>query len=122
MSFYLVLTNDFASFKGTLSQTYERPFHLNGDWEVAITYLRCQDKGSAVYVDCDLVNYGYFNNKRSQLLHVSDLKSYTVNRPRYVKVIKKRFWTINMKFAPNSNLSYFRSTLDIICVLHFRKA
>jgi len=117
-----VLTGDFGNFKGTLSQTYERPFRLTGDWEVAITYLRCQDKGSAVYVDCDLVDYSYFNKERSQLLHVSDLKSYSINRPQYVKVIKKRFWTINMKFATNSNVSDFRSTLDVICVLHFRKA
>lgn len=107
-------------FRGTLRQSYERPFKLSGDWEVAVTSLTL-DKSQSVFVLCDLVGYTFFNNAQMRYLDFYSPSTIRKNCPQYVKVEKKRFNSINVDIARLSGEEHFQLDHDITCILHFRK-
>src|SRR3977135_587947 len=117
-SFFVVM----RATSGTLTQRYDRPFRLNGEWEVALTHLKFQEKPWPVYVFCDLVEYTYVDKNLMQFLDYSNTKSLRNSSPCYLKVIKKRFSSIivNIRQQPDrDDLTSFAR--DVTCVLHFRK-
>lgn len=114
-SFFIVLTANKDNFNGRLQCTYDRAFRLSGCWEVALLNLSKSD--DAVYVFCDLVDYSHVNNNKVQLLDY-----YTENhQPEYVKVLYKRFNTINVDIRKTLEDYDYTSKEDIVCMLHFRK-
>lgn len=117
------MTMEGDDFRGTLNQQYDRAFRLNGEWEVALTHLRIRTMTAPLFVFCNLVDYSYVNNSRMQLLDFAnghEIRNYT---PRYVKVVKKRFSTINVSIKKHpDDADDLDSSAEVICVLHFRKA
>jgi hypothetical protein len=56
MSFFIVLTKHSATYKGYLSITFDRPYRLHGEWEVALVGLSIQG-GQTAFTLCDVVEY-----------------------------------------------------------------
>lgn len=106
---------------GTLSQTYDRPFRLMGDWEVALTHLKLTERPMPVFVFCDLVEYAHVNDKRMRFLDYWASKNHRIASPYYVKVVKKRFACINVNIGLQPDEEDLPSGTDITCILHFRK-
>lgn len=118
-SFFIVLTSDKESFNGRLSCTYDRMLRLNGHWEVALVQFNKTD--SAAYVLCDLVDYSHVNNNKVQLL--SYFSGNQSHPPSYIKLMHKRFSTINIDIKKTINGdSVPQFTEDITCVLHFKRS
>ena len=86
-----MLDENYIKFADRISQKYDKPFVLNGDWKVTIVRLKFEHKDVSlgVYVFCDLVEYSYCNGKRMQLLDYWDTKYINNPNPTYVRVIKK---------------------------------
>lgn len=120
-SFFIVLRREGNDIRDTLSQTYNRPFRLNGEWEVALTHLRLQPKIIPLFVFCDLVEYTYVNNTPMRFLEFVGTLDVQSNAPQYVKVAKKRFSSINVNIRQHPDHDDFKSLTAITCVLHFRK-
>jgi hypothetical protein len=120
-SFFIVLTCKKEDFTGRLSCTYDRPYRLSGDWEAALISLEFT-RGDSQYVTCDLVDYCNVNNTKVQLLDYFEAKGQRNVYPRYVKVIRKRFSSINVDIKSRLDSESNTSEKDITCVLHFRKA
>ena len=121
MSFFVVLMMGKDAFHGKLRQTFERPFKLSGDWEMAVASLAL-DKSQSVFVFCDLVGYTFVNDAQMQYLDFYSPSAIRKNSPQYVKVEKKRFSCINVDILNINGDETFRLDHDITCVLHFRKA
>ena len=107
-------------FEGRLSQKYDRQYRLNGEWEMAVVSLRMEINFCAM-IYCDLVGYSAVNNEQLQFLDFFNPLSTRNNSPRYVKVVKKRFNTINVDILKQTADGDHSSNLDVTCVLHFRK-
>ena len=121
-SFFIVLTADQKAYNGTLHQTFDRPYRLSGEWEMALTCIKYQ-KSEQCFVFCDLVDYSHVANEKMQFLDFVDSRMTRNNYPRYVKVIRKRFNSINITIREKLlDVSPHLSDSDVTCVLHFRKA
>src|SRR3981189_846536 len=120
-SFFVVMTVGGGEFSGTANRSYQRPFRLNGEWEMALTHLKMAEKSWAVYVFCDLVEYAYVDNSLMPFLDYCNVKSLRNSCPRYVKVTKKRFSSINVSMRRHPNYDDLTNASDVVCVLHFRK-
>jgi hypothetical protein len=115
-----VLTRPSEKFKGNLNVDFENPYRLNGDWEMAVTSLSYSGN-FPLFVLCDLVGYSHVNNNKVQYLDFFDNVCRNSN-PRYVKVIKKRFQSINVDIRHSLSDETISSDGEVICVLHIRKA
>lgn len=122
MSFFVVLTMDKAVFKGRLNTSFERAYRLKGDWEMALTHLNIGPNQGCLFVMCDLIDYSCINDEKHQFLDYYDINFIRNPRPNYVKVTHKRFNCINISIKRTVNDDSLTSELDIVCVLHFRKA
>lgn len=119
MSFFIVLTN--SEFEYNLTQDYDEPFRLMGDWEVALTHLRFEEKLIPVFVFCDLVEYTKINNCTMRFLDLVNPSSLRNSAPHYVKVARKRFSSININIRTRPEVNDLKSDYRVYCVLHFRK-
>ena len=108
-------------FNGTISRIFDKQYRLNGDWEMSVTHLTFQEN-FPVYIFCDLVEYAHVNGKQMQFLDYFPTTTTRNELPRYVKVVKKRFNTINVDIRRHPNIVEHSSNLEITIVLHFRKA
>jgi hypothetical protein len=123
-----VLLEPSKDFKGTISRIFDKQYRLNGDWEMAVTHLTFQENvyenvtNFPVYIFCDLVEYAHVNGKQMRFLDYFPTTAIRNELPRYVKVIKKRFNTINVDIRRHPNIVEHSSNLEIVIVLHFRKA
>jgi|GraSoiStandDraft_23_1057293.scaffolds.fasta_scaffold261130_2 hypothetical protein len=115
-----------VNFRGALSETFDKTYRLAGDWEVAVVNLTL-DKSLAVFIFCDLVGFSHINTDQMQFLDYYSPNTIRKNCPQYVKVVKKRFNSININFDFNDadvllvSDSSAAGLKDIVCVLHFRK-
>jgi len=120
MSFYIVLSGKTTSFSSHFTKTY----NLRGEWEVAVTssIINGESKAKMYWTMCDVADYSYVNDIPMQLVDImlADVKKSI--KPMYVKVIKKRFSSINIELKQDPNKEEEISALDITCILHFRKA
>src|ERR1700721_2644322 len=92
-SFGLVITcNDF---RDTICQSYDNPFRLVGEWEVALTHLGFEEKIGPLFVFCGLVDYCKVNDVSMRFLDLVIPKILRTS-PKYVKVVKKRFSRISI--------------------------
>ena len=121
MSFYIVLTADADSFDGKLHLNFERPYNLQGKWEMAVISFS-YDRNEKVFLFCNLVEYSYVNNTKMQFLDYLNTKNIKNPHPRYVKVNRKRFANINVEVRQNIDNSSMSSNSNVVCVLHFRKS
>src|SRR5258708_39266509 len=94
-SFFIVLTMSKNDFNGRLSQSYDRQYRLNGEWEMAVVSLRMEINYCAM-IYCDLVGYSHVNDEQHQFLDFANPLHTRNASPRYVKVVKKRFNNINV--------------------------
>ena len=62
-----MLLEPLKDFNGTISRIFDRPYRLNGDWEMAVTHLTFEDNWP-VFIFCDLVEYAHVNNRQMQFL------------------------------------------------------
>lgn len=118
-SFFIVLTCEKDNFNGRLSCTYDRVHRLHGYWEVALVEFNKTE--TPIFITCDLIDYSHVNNSKMQLLDYFSAQS--VRHPNYIKLMHKRFSSINVdvKKAINSDIvPIFKE--DITCVLHFRRS
>ena len=120
-SFSIVLTSSSLAFAGTLSHAYERPFRLSGEWEMALTHLKCEEKPWPLYVFCDLLEYTHVDNNMMQFLDYCNTNTLRNPYPRYVKIAKKRFSSININIKRHPEYDNLTSVGEITCILHFRK-
>ena len=119
MSFFVMICAD--ALDCTIKQQYEKPFRLTGEWEVALTYLKFDFDKPPVFVFCNLVDYCYVNDTRMQFLDTILICEPRNPAPKYVKVIKKRFSSINVNIRRNPALDDLTSRATVTCVQHFRK-
>jgi hypothetical protein len=118
-SFLIVLTCEKESFNGRLSCVYDRVQRLLGYWEVALVDFNKTE--TPLFITCDLIDYSFVNNSKVQLLDY--FSSQSARQPNYIKLMHKRFSSINVdiKKAINSDtVPQFKE--DITCVLHFRRS
>ena len=120
-SFFIVLTEPLKDFQGTISRVFDNPYRINGNWEMAVTHLTFEES-FPVFIFCDLVEYSYVNKERMRFLDYNPTTITRNNSPRYVKVIKTRFNSINVDIRRHPNIAEHSSNLEITLVLHFRKA
>ena len=121
MSSFFVVLASMEPVTDTITQIYERPFRLNGDWEVALTHLQYDEKLWPLFVFCDVVEYTYVNGSRMRFLDLVNSTSLRNESPVYVKVVKKRFSSININIRKDLDYDHLTSQSGITCVLHFRK-
>src|SRR5579863_2121277 len=95
-SFFIVLVRE--NFNTTITQEFERPYRLTGEWEVALTQLRLEPKLKPLplFVLCDLVDYCNINNVPMQFLDLISSGNLRNSSPKYVRVVKKRFSSIKV--------------------------
>ena len=93
-----MLTRPSEKFSGNLNLQFENPYRLNGDWEMAVTSLSYSG------------NFPLFDKVCRNC------------SPKYVKVIKKRFQSINVDIRHNLSNETISSDSDVVCVLHLRKS
>ena len=118
-SFFIVLTSDKDAFNGRLSCTYDRVQRLTGYWEVALVDFSKTE--SPLYILCDLIDYSHVNNSKVQLLDYFSKQN--LRRPNYIKLMHKRFSSINIDIKKSINSDTIpQFTEDITCMLHFRRS
>lgn len=133
-SFNLMLTCQKKQFTGRLSCTYDRPYRLCGSWEA--TLISFTRTNLPVYILCDLLEYSEVNQCKVQLLDYF-YSSYGIKsegHTQYVKLLHKRFSTINIDIkirleAANSESSedwnlkniFASEAEEVTCLLHFRR-
>ena len=118
-SFFIVLTSDKDAFNGRLSCTYDRVQRLTGYWEVALVDFSKTE--SPLYILCDLIDYSHVNNSKVQLLDYFSKQN--LRRPNYIKLMHKRFSSINIDVKKSINSDTIpQFTEDITCMLHFRRS
>jgi hypothetical protein len=118
-SFSLVITCD--NFRDTICQSYDNPFRLVGEWEVALTHLGFEEKIGPLFVFCDLVDYCKVNDVSMRFLDLVNPKNLRTSSPKYVKVVKKRFSRINISIKKTPEHDDLQSINTVVCVLNFRK-
>lgn len=106
---------------GTLHRDYYRPFRLSGEWEVALTHLKMPERSFPVYVLCDLIEHTYVDNTLVQFLDFWNTKNHRIATPTYVRLVKKRFSSINVNIKREPNQEDLLTSAHVTCVLHFRK-
>jgi hypothetical protein len=112
------------NFRDTICQAYDVPFRLVGEWEVALTHLAFEEeeeKVGALFVFCDLVDYCKVNDASMRFLDLVNPKNLRTPSPKYVKVVKKRFASINISIKKSPEQDDLASVNSVICVLNFRK-
>src|SRR5436190_22723647 len=119
-SFFIVRTRPSEKFSGNLNLQFENPYRLNGDWEMAVTSLSYSGN-FPLFIFCDLIGYSYINASKLQYLDFFD-KACRNCSPKYVKIIKKRFQSINVDIRHNLSNETISSDSDVVCVLHLRKS
>jgi hypothetical protein len=118
-SFFIVLTSDKENFNGRLSCSYGRPLRLSGYWEVALVDFNKSDV--PLYILCDIIDYSHINQTKLQLLDYISI--HNSHPPNYIKVMHKRFSSINIDVKKIINSDVVpQFTEDITCVLHFRRS
>ena len=119
MSFHVVATVNADKFNGMISIKLNKEICLRGDWEVALIDSNLSLKNDeSFFVFCDLVNYSYYNENCVQLLGVCKIKI----EKFYMRLIKKRFSTINMEIKKDLHNDTIPTILDnSYFILHFRK-
>jgi hypothetical protein len=116
-----VLLEPSKDFKGTIRRIFDGEYRLNGEWEMAVTQLTFEENWP-VFIFCDLVDYSHVNNQQMQFLDYFPTTTTRNELPRYVKIIKKHFDSINVDIRRHPNIAEHSSNLEIVIVLHFRKA
>ena len=115
-----MLTSDKDTFNGRLSCTYDRVQRLTGYWEVALVDF--SKTKSPLYILCDLIDYSHVNNSKVQLLDYFSSQQ-NLRMPNYIKLMHKRFSSINIDVKKSINSDTIpQFTEDIMCVLHFRRS
>ena len=120
-------------FTGRLSCRYDRPYRLCGSWEA--TLISFTHTKVPVYILCDLLDYTDVNDSNVQLLDyfysASGIKS--DGRTPYVKLLHKRFNTINIEVKTKLDTTGIEEETDlkkifaeeegneITCLIHFRR-
>ena len=96
---------------------------LRGDWEVGvISSVLDVDDSDMLWLFCDVVDYSVVNNLTLQLLDITTSGVKNDTKPKYVKVIKKTFSSINVDIQKEFNKDErITSDKEIVIVLHFRK-
>src|SRR2546428_10517601 len=119
-SFYIVLTSG-DRFAGYFNQTFDKPYNLKGNLEVAISSLDFEGSDPA-FIFCDLVEYSHVKNNEMKFLDFFHNTAVARNdRPAYVKLARKRFSSINVEFKAKPDYAKFNfSAPRATCVLHFR--
>ena len=75
-----------------------------------------------LWLFCDVVDYSVVNNLSLQLLDIVSPGVKNNTKPKYVKVIKKTFSSINVDIQKEINKDeLITGDKEIIIVLHFRK-
>ena len=120
MSFHVILTTDSEKFEGSISTKLNKEICLRGDWEVALVQSNLlMNDSEDLFVYCDLIDYTYHNENRIQLLSAYKYKNY---EKMYVRLLKKRFSSINMDLRTDlSSEIYPPLTDNSYFILHFRK-
>lgn len=118
-SFFIVLFSD--CFENSISQEYDKPYRLTGEWEVALTHLKFEEKLLPVFVFCDLVDYIKVNNCPMRFLDLVNPTKMRNSSPQYAKVARKRFSSINVNIRTHPEVDDLISAHNVYCVLHFRK-
>ena len=93
---------------------------LTGYWEFSLVDFSKTE--SPIYMMCDLVDYSYINDSKVQLLDYVT-PSNTFHHPNYIKLMHKRFSSINIDIKNSINsdtIPQFKE--DITCKLHFRRS
>src|SRR5271156_2353717 len=119
-SFFTVLTSN-GGFECNLDKTYDKPFRLTGEWEVALTHLKFDEKFSPLFVFCDLVEYSKVNEFTMRFLDLFNPNILRNSSPQYAKVVRKRLSSINVNIRTQPELNDLCSDSRVYCVLHFRK-
>lgn len=132
-----MLTCSKKDFAGRLSCSYDRPYRLIGCWEVRLVSVT--PTSMPVYIMCDLVDYTEVNQSKQQLLdyiYASKTIKCINHRSPYVRLLHKRFNTINIDIKPKleshaeaASRDYTNVFLkeeglleeEITCLLHFRR-
>ena len=70
-----------------------------------MTYLKFDFDKPPVFVFCNLVDYCFVNDARMQFLDTVLVSEPRNPAPKYVKVIKKRFSSINVNIRRNPTLT-----------------
>ena len=93
------------------------------DWEVGVISIVLDVKDSTMlWLFGDVVDYSVVNNLSLQLLDIVPAGVKNNTKPRYVKVIKKTFSSINVDIQKEiSKDELITGVKEIIIVLHFRK-
>ena len=136
-SFCIMLSCAKDKFTGRLSCVYDRPYRLIGCWEA--TLISFSHTTVPVYILCDLMDYSEINQCKVQLLDhfYSSHGMKSEGRTQYVKVLHKRFNTINIDMkieldktpTPEQLKALFSESYikgedaerEITCLLHFRR-
>ena len=110
-------------FAGYFNQTFDKPYNLKGNLEVAISSLDFEGSDPA-FIFCDLVEYSHINNSEMKFLDFFHNAALARNdRPAYVKLARKRFSSINVELkAKPDDTNFIFSAARTTCVLHFRKS
>jgi hypothetical protein len=119
-SFFIVLTCA-NGFEYNLTQHYDRPFRLSGEWEMALTHLEFQGNLTPLFVFCDLLEYSKVNDSTMRFLDLVNPDNLRNSSPQYVKIARKRFSSINVNIRTQPDVDDLRSSSKVYCVLHFRK-
>ena len=115
-----MLTRPSEKFTGNLNEQFENPYRLHGDWEMAVTSLSYSGN-FPLFILSDLVGYSHVNNSKLRYLDFFDKVCRNCS-PKYVKIIKKRFQSINVDIRHNLSNETISSDSDVVCVLHLRKS
>ena len=121
MSFLVVFSKN-ESCESVITQQYDKPIRLVGEWEVALTHLWIDSDKNPYFVYCDVVEYSKVNGERMQFLDMVNSSKIKIGSPNYVRLAKKRFSSINIDIRKNvDDTENFTSDKGVHCVLHFRK-
>ncbi len=108
-------------FEYNLTQNYDRPFRLSGEWEMALTHLEVEGNLTPLFVFCDLLEYSKVNDSAMRFLDLVNPDCLRNSSPQYVKVARKRFSSINVNIRTQPDVDDLRTSSKVYCVLHFRK-
>ena len=128
-SFYITLSESQERFSGSLRAEFSKVFRLRGEWEMAVISLAATNPDNLAWIFCNVADYSFINSDTFQIVDILDTSSnnkiHKNIKPLYVKVLKKTFLSINVEIKERIdqlNEFPFKSSSDVTCILHFRKA
>ena len=124
-SFTVVLSRAQHHFAGILSVQLPMPIELVGDWEVCVTTLSCQppEEVRHAWIFGDLMENTPVVDTSLQFLDIVNISKIKNSKPRYARIMKQRFSSINIEVKYNYDQdSYLTSDKDVVRILHFQKA